>query len=545
MAKSKGSVIGIDFGTSTTYLAKRTAGGTAEFVPLVVGRRYLPSLAGLRAGGLVIGEAAEFMPPGQVIRSAKRAVTDNRTSFTVATAEGPVQLPRDEVIVAMLREVTTRARKLGQPVDGSQQVRFGCPAMWTRPQRQLIIDLAGQAGLPVSMDSLVEEPVAAGIAWLTGQHLAGTHMGTAAVEGRLLVFDMGGGTLDVAVIDVVGGPSPAITVLTSVGIPLAGDTLDDAITADLRQELASHGIDPAELANPANAEAELQRQARDAKVSLSLVSSHAILLSRRFFGGAKIPSIRYTRERLESALRDQMAASEALIWQALRLARVTHLRGSSTQEIGRASTDDLVRDVDYVLLAGGMSRIPYVRARLAALFPAAEIFEDAGGVDADETVVSGLTDTLDLNTINVYRPGFDVTLGWENGGRLALYDAYTPLFGMSDIHNGRSALGFEARVGERQGIPRQRRGELRVRTASGSPVPLLHRDERIDALAVPFGHYEVRLKIYCDGRVHVTDGAGHDHEVRIDGWPVVAGRDSRPEPGKVPDPVVYYPFNKA
>src|SRR2546421_7284642 len=122
-----------------------------------------------------------------------------------------------------------------------------------------------------------------------------------------------------------------------------------------------------------------------------------------------------------------MAKAEEMVWAALRLARLTHYRGSSVSEIAKTSINELARDVDYLVLAGGMSRVPYVRRRLAELLPEANIF-DGVGVAADEMVVAGLTDTTGVAPINLYRPGFDFTLTWGDAQSLTLYEAYTPLF---------------------------------------------------------------------------------------------------------------------
>jgi molecular chaperone DnaK (HSP70) len=87
--------------------------------------------------------------------------------------------------------------------------------MWDGPQLKRLLDLAEKAALPVDSSTLVDEPIAAGVAWVSHRFLAYGER----PEGRLLVFDMGGGTLDIAVLDVVGGERPEISVLSALGTP--------------------------------------------------------------------------------------------------------------------------------------------------------------------------------------------------------------------------------------------------------------------------------------------------------------------------------------
>src|SRR6266536_23519 len=542
MVKHRPPAVGIDFGTSTSLVARRRASEPVEILSIGTPRRWLPSLVGRHDGRLLVGEDVESLLPDDVIRSIKRAITLDRATVTFGDREGSAEVSRDEVVIEILREIGKRARQRGLPLSRQRDLRLGCPAMWRRDQRQLILDLATAAGIRVDAATLVEEPVAAGLAWLSSGYVD-----PEAVDGRLLVFDMGGGTLDIAVLDVEGGNPPGVRVLTSVGLPIAGDALDEAIAQDLSAELVERGVEIDRLRKPENAQAEILRQAREAKVLLSARESQSIVFARAQFGNRKVPTVPYTRDRLEAVLGPQMAAAEEKVWDALRLARLTHHRGSSISEIFKTSTDELARDVDYLLVAGGMSRIPYVRSRLAALLPKAELF-DSVGVAADETIVAGLTDTSGADPINLYRPGFDFTLTWGGGQSLTLYEAYTPLFEMYQL-SAMAEPSFAYRAGPRQGIPRQRQGELCVSTPAGDTVNLVHWDRSgrprvIERLHVRFGFHELLFRLHCDGRVHLTDGTNEDHKLRVEPWPVIHATDSRPEPQDPPDLPVYYPFNK-
>src|SRR4030095_15406826 len=110
------------------------------------------------------------------------------------------------------------------------------------------------------------------------------HLSLAAGErptGRLLVFDMGGGTLDVAVLAVTGGPQPEIAVQSCLGMPMAGDALDAAIARGLADEMAQHRVDVTAHPRRELAWALLERAAREAKVRLSHADEHPVVLPRQ------------------------------------------------------------------------------------------------------------------------------------------------------------------------------------------------------------------------------------------------------------------------
>jgi molecular chaperone DnaK (HSP70) len=273
--------VGLDFGTSTSLVAERDGEGAPEVLPLGRRTKYLPSLVGLRGTSMVVGEDAETMPDERVIRSVKRFITQNRDTIELATPDGPQALRVDDVVTGVLTELGKRADANGMPLVDEPLVRIGCPAAWTGAQRARLLSLAERAGLPVSHASLVDEPVGAGIAWLTYRYLAHRE----AVEGRLLVFDMGGGTLDIAVLDVRGGADPEITVLASVGVPEAGDDLDQELAADFASLLHAGGLNFDTHPRGRDILDELLRQARAAKVRLSDATEMTITLDPELFGG--------------------------------------------------------------------------------------------------------------------------------------------------------------------------------------------------------------------------------------------------------------------
>jgi molecular chaperone DnaK (HSP70) len=536
MAAAK-SFVGIDFGTSTSFVATPAAG----IVPIGE-RSYLPSIAGVLDRRLLVGEAATVLPPNRIIRSAKRAITDRQIQLPVGGRYATSQRPRDQVITAILKELKARARDGGSPLKAADTLRFGCPAEWTHDQRQLLLDLAKAGGLPIKHAEIVEEPVAAGVDWLERR---GARSGE--FEGRLLVFDMGGGTLDVAVMHVIGGNEPQITVLTSVGARTAGDALDEAIFEDI---VAHYELDLASMPAPMRASHHVLQLALETKIRLSTDASHDVFPNARLLGAAKLASLRYPREKLNDVFTPLMDEAEAVVVRALRLARLADYGGADLSTVQRLDPSELAKEVDFVLLVGGMSRVPYVRQRLEALFRDAEFILDYG--TADEAVVRGLISTAKLNTINMYRPAFDFYLAWLDE-RVRLYTSYTPLFSAAELMRGQSKLAYRFELKPNR-LPRNGNGHLEAYAADGSPVSLTHRllsarspdgEKTVAALPVRFGSYPVRFALYTDGRIHLTDGHGDDHELRVAGWPVMLRPGTVPQQREPADPPVYYPFNKS
>ncbi|HEX6873815.1 MAG TPA: Hsp70 family protein [Micromonosporaceae bacterium] len=503
--------VGVDFGTATTLVAAQSPVGGVAVLPLGHATAWLPSVAALAGADVIVGEAAEDVATGQ-LRSVKRAITERREQLTVTGPDGPREVAADEVIAAILREVCQRAERVGLPLTSRRSVRLGCPAMWDGDQRRRLIDVATSVGLDLDDSALIDEPVGAGLAWLGHRFLA--HGERPA--GRLLVFDMGGGTVDAAVAQIEGGPSPRVRVLASVGAQLAGDALDSEIARDLADEMAEHRIDIAWHPQPELAWALLERAGRQAKVRLSQVTEHPVVLPPAL---AYPQVIRYRRDQLDLAFASMLDAAESLIIAALRAARMADGE-VSTRQVRGVDRADLIRDVDVVLLVGGMSRVPSLRRRLGELFVHAQISDDVG-VPADQAVVAGLAQADGYERIELPRPACDFVLDLPGGAqRTVLYPAHTPLYQSWQVYNGYSSLGYERRLAAAV-LPAGGVGLVRAVAPGGSAVPLLVDGVAQDGLPVRGGPGELVFEISCDTHLRLTDGAGHTRSYRLDGWPAM------------------------
>jgi hypothetical protein len=162
-----------------------------------------------------------------------------------------------------------------------------------------------------------------------------------------------------------------------------------------------------------------------------------------------------------------------------------------------------------------------VARRLAAFFPNARLYDDAG-VPPEEAVVAGLADPVGFDHIRLHRPGFDFVLDCEYG-RVVAYQAYTPLFEPWQVYSGHSALGYERRLLPPE-VPTG--GFATLRAVSGSSQPLrMHLDgQLIDGVPVPLGPDGVLFGLTCDGRIDIVDGLGEASAFATEGWPV-PGRD--------------------
>src|SRR5579859_7549342 len=123
MARHRPSAVGIDFGTSTSLVARRHGSEPPEILAIGVSRRWLPSLFGRHNGHLLVGEDVESLTPEQVVRSIKRAITLDHAMVTFGDSESGAEVSRDEVITEILREVARRAKTRGLPLDRQRDLR--------------------------------------------------------------------------------------------------------------------------------------------------------------------------------------------------------------------------------------------------------------------------------------------------------------------------------------------------------------------------------------------------------------------------------------
>jgi hypothetical protein len=378
---------------------------------------------------------------------------------------------------------------------------------------------------------LIDEPIAAAIAWVNHRRLQSGEQ----VEGQLLVFDYGGGTLDVAVCDIKWVQDlPEITVMACLGVALAGDTLDDRLYAYVRRQL----ISTAGFEDSSEQQAAILREVRLAKERLS--TSLETTLRLKPFG---LADFHLTRSELESEFRPQLTDAVDVAFGALKAAKLQENSNLSTAELRGLLYTELSTSVNFVLLAGGMSQVPAVADEFKEHFPAARIERieprGVGGVRSPQHLVAAglVQDNSTYDGLNLHRPGFNIRLEWTSkSGRAEgqdLYQAHSALYSTHAIQSG-GLLGFRNSFKVPFDV-RGTEGQIIVTTDSGLPLAL-----RLDGIQIPglplviHRGQEVVLTLKVDGRMLVSVD-GHQPRfgnggVRIDRWQAVRGPSSAGRP---------------
>ncbi|MFN9643756.1 MAG: Hsp70 family protein [Cyanobacteriota bacterium] len=318
------TVVGIDLGTTNSLVAA-LEDGQPWVIPDEAGEVLLPSVVGVNTEGqLLVGQSAQRQyaaAPERTVRSIKRQMgSDTRVAL------GEVTYRPQEISALILRALKSRA-ETALEATVSQAV-ITVPAYFTDAQRQATKEAGEIAGLEV-LQSL-NEPTAAALVYDRRDE----------ESQRLLVYDLGGGTFDVSVVEITG---PVTEVLASHGNNrLGGDDFDRLVQRLLAERFEeAHGVPlPAEAA----LEARLLQTAERAKIQLSERSQVAVkeaYLHRQGDTPLHLDTA-LTREDFEDLIRP--------------------LLGETLTAIDRALSDAGLEpaQLDRVILVGGSTRIPLV-----------------------------------------------------------------------------------------------------------------------------------------------------------------------------------------
>ena len=329
-------IIGIDLGTSNSAAAA-VIGGRPTIVPSAegtsVGGKAFPSyVAFTKDGQLLVGEPARRQtvsnPEGTVLAIKRKMGTDYKVNIF-----GKEYTPQ-QISAFILQKIKRDAEAfLGDKVE---KAVITVPAYFNDNQRQATKDAGAIAGLEVAR--IINEPTAAALAY---------GLDRAEKELKIMVFDLGGGTLDVTMMD-VGRPDPkeppVFEVLSTNGdTQLGGTDMDNALIDYIAQEFkASNGID---LRNDKMAIQRVREAAEKAKIELSTVPTTDINLPfiTADASGAKHLGMSLTRAKLEDLVRPT----------------IDRCRGPMERAVEDAKLAP--KDVDRIILVGGPTRMPIVR----------------------------------------------------------------------------------------------------------------------------------------------------------------------------------------
>ncbi|MSR87147.1 molecular chaperone DnaK [Candidatus Peribacteria bacterium] len=363
-------IIGIDLGTTNSCMAV-IEGGEPTVIANAEGNRTTPSVVAFKDAEVLVGVAAkrQAVTNGKrTVFSAKRfigrryaevkqeakqmpyEVKEGKEGRAVITIDGKEMLPQ-EVSAKVLQKLKADAEKfLGAPVT---KAVITVPAYFDDSQRQATKEAGQIAGLEVVR--IINEPTAAALAYGLDKTKA----------QKIIVYDLGGGTFDVSVLDLGDGVFEVIS--TNGDTHLGGDDFDQVIVDWILQEFKKdQGID---LSQDKVALQRLREAAEKAKIELSSATETDINLPfiTADASGPKHMNLKLSRSKLEALVAPLIERTVKPCQAALMDAKIS------------------MKDIDEVVLVGGMTRMPSVVAKVKQVFGK----DPHQGVNPDEVVAVG------------------------------------------------------------------------------------------------------------------------------------------------------------
>lgn len=326
---SKRKIAGIDLGTTFSALAILNAIGKPEIVANAEGERLTPSAIFFDEDDLSLARVgvealnSRHMNVDRSVRWIKRHMGDSDYLKKIDDKDWtPVEL--SSLILKKLAQECTNGH--GEITD----IVISVPAHFDELRRKATMDAGVLAGLNVI--GIVNEPVAAALYYAT----------TIEVSGKILVYDLGGGTFDVTIMDANG---QEIDIICSQGEHALGGVDFDRKILEMMEKAYKDEFG-SELIETDEDRAKYEDEAEDIKKTLSRRQAARVML----YGPAGSMRLEITREDFEKAISSLIGRTDMLIETALSEANIKP------------------EDIDKVILVGGSSRIPFVQERLEELF---------------------------------------------------------------------------------------------------------------------------------------------------------------------------------
>jgi hypothetical protein len=210
---------------------------------------------------------------------------------------------------------------------------------------------------------------------------------------------------------------------------------------------------------------------------------------------------------------------------ALREARMKAGDNLSGPEIAKISLNELGAEIDFIVLAGGMSQIPKVAEDLQALMPKAQIeFATSDPRTSTSAIVLGVANQNEFADLNIHRPNFDFVFSYKDRTgiehRKVVYPAFTPLYSPEQVLRGDKLLGFSIDW-KPEDFPLGGKVYLSIETIGGRKVTLRNHDSSEDLeLEFEADKFEgIRMKIYANGKIIINDRSGRTFIARVREWP--------------------------
>jgi len=342
-------IIGIDLGTTNSCVAVME-GGQPVVIPNAEGNRTTPSIVCIaKDGERLVGEIAKrqaVVNPARTVISIKREMG---TNYKVEI-DGKAHTPQDISAMILAKMKETAEAYLGETVT---QAVITVPAYFNDSQRQATKDAGRIAGLEVLR--IINEPTAASLAY--GLDKDGNQ--------KILVYDLGGGTFDVSILDIGDGVFEVLA--TNGNTRLGGDDFDQRLIDYVAEQfMRDNGID---LRKEPTSAQRLKQECEKAKIELSGTTSVNINLPFIAFdaAGPKHLDVTITRAKFEELTADLVQSTITPMEKALKDAGLTY------------------NDISKVILVGGSTRIPAVQAAVKRV-TGKEPFK---GINPDECVALG------------------------------------------------------------------------------------------------------------------------------------------------------------
>jgi molecular chaperone DnaK len=344
-----GKIIGIDLGTTNSAVAVME-GGEATVITNAEGARTTPSVVAFNKDGeRIVGQLAKrqaIMNPERTVASIKRLMGSKKK-----VKLGDKKFTPQEISAMILQKLRSDAEAyLGEKVE---EAVITTPAYFEDAQRQATKDAGTIAGLVVKR--IINEPTAAALAYGLDKE----------EDQKILVFDLGGGTFDVSILEI--GDGVFHVKATSGNNRLGGDDFDALIMDFLAEEFEkANGVD---LRDDPQTKQRLTDAAEKAKIELSGVSTTTINIPfiTNVDGEPRHLDVNLTRARFDELTAELVAKTMGPTRQALKDAKLKP------------------KDIDQILLVGGSTRIPAVQDAIKDLLKK----EASKGVNPDECVAIG------------------------------------------------------------------------------------------------------------------------------------------------------------
>ena len=471
-------IIGIDLGTTNSCVAIME-GGNVTIIPNSEGARTTPSVVNIKDNGeVVVGEIAKRQAVTNPTSTVSSIKTHMGSDYKVEIF-GKKYTPQ-EISAKILQKLKKDAEAyLGEEV---KEAVITVPAYFTDSQRQATKDAGTIAGLDVKR--IINEPTAAALAYGLEKKK----------EEKVLVFDLGGGTFDVSVLEISDG---VIEVISTAGNNhLGGDDFDNEIINWLVTEFKKEtGLD---LSNDKMAYQRLKDAAEKAKKELSTLMETSISLPFITMDatGPKHLEMKLTRAKFDDLTKHLVEATQGPTKTALKDANLE------------------TKDIDEILLVGGSTRIPAVQEWVENFFGK----KPNKGINPDEVVAAGaaiqggvlMGDVKDVLLLDVT----PLSLGIETAGGVftKMIEKNTTIpVKKSDVYstyaNNQTAVTIKVFQGERaRAIDNHILGEFNLEGIPAAPrgVPKI----------------EVTFDIDANGIVHVSAkdlGTGKENNITISG----------------------------